>query len=196
MQSGEQLIARSALGATDHFRREVVGSHEEVDAPRGSGSATCRHLCGVVPDLDDSPRRQQGLYTMISLGAITAVLALISLAIPDRVSSEGLIALMGLLFVVSRWVMGFSAGFTAFAWTARIVGAVSLVAGARRGCATDPYGTPWTRHGDQPLAGVRWCGSARDARAGPHPCSRTHRSPRRRDRVHLRWRVLHRTGLA
>ena len=72
----------------------------------------------------------RSLYTMISLGAITAVLALISLAIPDRVSFEGLIALIGLLFVVSPWVMSFSTGFTAFAFTAWIVGAVSLVAGA------------------------------------------------------------------
>lgn len=48
---------------------------------------------------------------------------------PDRIAFEGLIALMGLLFVLSPWVMGFTE-FTALAWTAWIVGIVVLVAGA------------------------------------------------------------------
>ena len=88
------------------------------------------HYAVLCPIWTNHPEGNKALYTMISLGAITAVLALISLAIPERVSFEGLIALMGLLFVVSPWVMGFGTGFTAFAWTAWIVGAVSLVAGA------------------------------------------------------------------
>lgn len=67
---------------------------------------------------------------MITLGAITAALALISLASPGRIAFEGLVALMGVLFVVSPWVMGFNTGYTAFALTAWIVGAVALVAGA------------------------------------------------------------------
>jgi len=69
---------------------------------------------------------------MIALGVITAVLALISLAYPGRVTFAGLIALMGVLFIISPWVMSFTigAGFAAFAWTALIVGIVALVVGA------------------------------------------------------------------
>ena len=52
------------------------------------------------------------------------------MARPGRVALEGLVALMGVLFIISPWVMGFSTGFTAFAWTAWIVGVVALVAGA------------------------------------------------------------------
>jgi SPW repeat len=72
----------------------------------------------------------KAMYTMIILGVITAGLALISLASPGRIAFEGLVALMGVLFVISPWVMGFGTGYTAFAWTAWIVGAVALVAGA------------------------------------------------------------------
>jgi uncharacterized membrane protein HdeD (DUF308 family) len=67
--------------------------------------------------------------TMITLGVITAVVALFALARPDRIAAEGLIALLGVLFVLSPWVMGFT-GFTSLAWTAWIVGIVALLAGA------------------------------------------------------------------
>ena len=78
------------------------------------------------------PSGNKALYTMIVLGVVTAVLALISLAYPGRVVSDGLIALMGVLFIISPWVMSFTvgAGYAAFAWTAWIVGIVALVAGA------------------------------------------------------------------
>jgi len=66
--------------------------------------------------------------TMITLGVITAAVAAYSMGRPDVIVSEGLIALMGLLFVLSPWVMGFS-GTQPIAWTAWIVGAVALVAG-------------------------------------------------------------------
>ena len=82
-------------------------------------------LCPIWTTTPDS----KATYTMIALGVITAGLALLSLAMPDRVVFEGLIAFMGLLFVLSPWVMGFTA-FTSLAWTAWIVGIVALVAGA------------------------------------------------------------------
>jgi hypothetical protein len=66
--------------------------------------------------------------TMIALGVVTAAVALFSLARPDLIASEGLIALMGLLFVISPWVMGFS-DTRALSVTAWIVGAVALLAG-------------------------------------------------------------------
>ena len=67
--------------------------------------------------------------TMIVLGAITVVLSVIELVRPDMLSVEGLTALLGLLFIVSPWVMGFS-DTKPMAWTAWVVGAVTLVVGA------------------------------------------------------------------
>ena len=72
----------------------------------------------------------KGIYTMIALGVITAALALVSLYKPS-VTIDSLIALMGVLFIVSPWVMSFSeTAYRPMAWTAWIAGAVSLVAGA------------------------------------------------------------------
>lgn len=76
------------------------------------------------------PEGNQAMYTMITLGVVTAGLALYDLARPGSIAVEGLIALMGVLFLVSPWVMDFNTGFTALAWTAWIVGMVALVAGA------------------------------------------------------------------
>jgi hypothetical protein len=66
--------------------------------------------------------------TMIVLGAITIVVAVADLARPDMMALEGLTALMGVLFFISPWVMGFS-DVRAMAWTAWIVGAVTFVVG-------------------------------------------------------------------
>ncbi|NMM22303.1 MAG: SPW repeat protein [Phycicoccus sp.] len=72
----------------------------------------------------------KGLYTMIGLGVITAALAIAALYRPG-VATDSLIALMGVLFIVAPWVMSFSdTAYRPMAWTAWIVGAVSLVAGA------------------------------------------------------------------
>jgi hypothetical protein len=66
--------------------------------------------------------------TMIVLGAVTAILALVSLARPGMVA-DGLIALLGVLFVISPWVMGFDAT-RPMAVTAWIVGVVTFLVGA------------------------------------------------------------------
>lgn len=68
-------------------------------------------------------------WTMIVLGALTALAALWSLAMPDNVVSDGAVAVLGVLFFISPWVMGFS-GVTAMAWTAWVVGVVTFVVGA------------------------------------------------------------------
>jgi hypothetical protein len=68
-------------------------------------------------------------WTMIVLGALTAAAALWSLAMPDNVVSDGAVAVLGVLFFIAPWVMGFS-GITAMAWTAWVVGVVLLVVGA------------------------------------------------------------------
>ncbi|HZY00749.1 MAG TPA: SPW repeat protein [Dermatophilaceae bacterium] len=97
--------------------------------PQGLAALIAGIYAALCPIWTTTPIEHKATYTMITLGAITAVLALFDLAMPDRVVFEGLIALMGLLFVLSPWVMGFTA-FTSLAWTAWIVGIVALVAGA------------------------------------------------------------------
>ena len=100
--------------------------------PQGLAALIVGVYAALSPIWTTHPSGNKALYTMIVLGVVTAVLALISLAYPGRVVYEGLIALMGVLFVLSPWVMSFTAGagYTAFAWTAWIVGIVALVAGA------------------------------------------------------------------
>ena len=97
--------------------------------PQGLAALIAGIYAALCPIWTTTPVENKATYTMITLGVITAVVALLSLALPDRVVFEGLIAFMGLLFVLAPWVMGFTA-FTALAWSAWIVGIVALVAGA------------------------------------------------------------------
>jgi hypothetical protein len=97
--------------------------------PQGLAALIAGIYAALSPIWTTHPEGNKALYTMVGLGVATAVLALLSMARPGRVAFEGLIALMGALFIISPWVMGFSTGFTAFALTAWIVGVVTLVAG-------------------------------------------------------------------
>lgn len=76
------------------------------------------------------PENNKAMISMIGVGAVTAVLATASLYRPGVVALDSLVALMGVLFLVAPWVMDFSTGFAALAWTARIAGGVTLIAGA------------------------------------------------------------------
>ena len=67
-------------------------------------------------------------WTVVVLGLVTAALAGLSLARPGMVA-DGLMAVMGVLFVLSPWVVGFASTLP-MAWTAWIVGAVAFVVGA------------------------------------------------------------------
>lgn len=66
--------------------------------------------------------------TVIVLGIVTALVALWSLAQPGEVETEWLTGLLGVLFFISPWVMGFHAT-TGIAWTAWVVGVVTFVVG-------------------------------------------------------------------
>ena len=66
--------------------------------------------------------------TMIVLGVVTALVAIGELVRPDLVPLEGMMALIGVAFIVAPWVMGF-ADTRPMAWTAWIIGAVTLVVG-------------------------------------------------------------------
>jgi uncharacterized membrane protein HdeD (DUF308 family) len=99
--------------------------------PQGLAALIAGIYAALSPIWTTTPSdSNKATYTMITLGVITAALALFDLAMPGRIAFEGLVALMGVLFIISPWVMGFSTGFAALAWTAWIVGIVALVAGA------------------------------------------------------------------
>lgn len=66
--------------------------------------------------------------TLVLLGIVVVLVALASLAEPDAVVAQGLMAGVGVVVFISPWVMGFHAT-TGMAWTAWIVGAVSFLAG-------------------------------------------------------------------
>lgn len=68
-------------------------------------------------------------WTMVVLGAVTIVAALASVWKPENIVSDAAVAVLGVLFFVSPWVMGFS-GIMAMTWTAWIVGVVTFIAGA------------------------------------------------------------------
>ena len=69
-------------------------------------------------------------WTMVVLGAVTAVVSLYSLAMPGEqdLFSEGGHVILGVLFFIAPWVMGFSdmSGMSTTAW---IVGVVTFLAG-------------------------------------------------------------------
>ena len=67
-------------------------------------------------------------WTMVVLGVVTAAIALWSLAMPDdRISAYALV-LMGVLFIVAPFVLGFD-DLTAICATAVTVGIVTAIAG-------------------------------------------------------------------
>ncbi len=71
----------------------------------------------------------EATWTMVVLGALTALAGLWSLAKPDNVFSDGVIAVLGVLFFVSPWVLSFTAT-TAIARTAWVVGILAFALGA------------------------------------------------------------------
>jgi uncharacterized membrane protein HdeD (DUF308 family) len=71
---------------------------------------------------------RKATWTMVVLGVVTAAVSLVALAMPeDRISEYGLM-LLGVLFIVSPWVMSFN-DIDNMARTAWIVGAVTFIAG-------------------------------------------------------------------
>jgi hypothetical protein len=100
--------------------------------PQGWVALVVGVYAALSPIWTTHPTGHKALWTMIVLGVVTAVLALLSLAEVGRVISDGLIALAGVLFIIAPWVMSFTIGdgFKALAWTSWIVGIVALVAGA------------------------------------------------------------------
>src|SRR4030081_3222688 len=69
------------------------------------------------------------MWTLIVLGALIALDGLASLAMPGMVYGEGIQIVLGALMFLSPWVLGYTE-FNGAAWTAWIVGALTVVVGA------------------------------------------------------------------
>ena len=71
---------------------------------------------------------RDGRWALIVLGALLAVTALCSLALPGVVATEWLAVLFGLLLFVAPWVLTYT-DRTGASWTSWVVGAIAVVLG-------------------------------------------------------------------
>lgn len=69
------------------------------------------------------------MWTMIILGALVALDGLASLAMPGQVYGEGIQVVLGVLLVISPWVMSYT-DLTGIAWSSWIIGALTVIVGA------------------------------------------------------------------
>jgi uncharacterized membrane protein HdeD (DUF308 family) len=72
---------------------------------------------------------RDAFWALIVLGALLAVTALSSLALPGVVATEWLTVLFGVLLFVAPWVLTYT-DRTAASWTSWVVGAIAVVLGA------------------------------------------------------------------
>lgn len=68
------------------------------------------------------------LTTMIVLGALLVVAGAWSLAMPGSITSEYAHVLLGVLLVISPWVLGYTQ-FGGAAWTSWVVGVLAVIVG-------------------------------------------------------------------
>jgi hypothetical protein len=69
------------------------------------------------------------MWTMIVLGGLIALDGLLSLASPGLVYGEGVQIVLGVLLLISPWVMGYT-NLSAASWTSWIIGGLTVIAGA------------------------------------------------------------------
>jgi uncharacterized membrane protein HdeD (DUF308 family) len=88
-------------------------------------------LLGVVALLSPlwMAHDNMAMWTLIILGALVALDGLASLAVPGMVYGEGIQIVLGALLFLSPWVLGYTE-FTGASWTAWIIGALTVIAGA------------------------------------------------------------------
>jgi uncharacterized membrane protein HdeD (DUF308 family) len=71
---------------------------------------------------------RDGFWALVVLGALLAVTALFSLAMPGIVATEWLTVLFGVLLFVAPWVLTYT-DRSAASWTSWVVGAIAVVLG-------------------------------------------------------------------
>ena len=75
---------------------------------------------------------RDAFWALIVLGALLAITALVSLAMPGVVATEWLTVLFGVLLFVAPWVLTYTER-TAASWTSWVVGAIAVVLGGFTG---------------------------------------------------------------
>ena len=86
----------------------------------------------VSPIWVSTTGERNGFWALIILGALLAVTALFSLAMPAVAATEWLAALFGVLLFVAPWVLGYTDRVGA-SWTSWVVGAIAVVLGVFTG---------------------------------------------------------------
>jgi hypothetical protein len=92
------------------------------------------------------------VWALIVLGALLAVAALVSLAMPGVVATEWLTVLFGVLLFVAPWVLTYT-DRTGASWTSWVVGVVAVVLGGSsvafggRGSSRRSSTNPWPPNG-------------------------------------------------
>jgi hypothetical protein len=76
---------------------------------------------------DTTNRTGKATGTLIVLGVLTAIVALVALAKPALRGTDELTALFGVLLFISPWVMGYDS-HAGLAWTAWAVGVITFIA--------------------------------------------------------------------
>ena len=67
-------------------------------------------------------------WSLVVIGVVTALVSLWSLADPASLASEWAHAVLGVLFFIAPWVMGFS-DHSGISWTAWVAGIIAFVVG-------------------------------------------------------------------
>jgi SPW repeat len=97
-----------------------------MDPSAGLRDADRGPVRGAVADLGLDERG--AVWALIVLGALLAVAALVSLAMPGVVATEWLTVLFGVLLFVAPWVLTYT-DRTGASWTSWVVGVVAVVLG-------------------------------------------------------------------
>ena len=82
----------------------------------------------VSPIWVNTTGERDAFWALIVLGALLAITALVSLAMPGVVATEWLTVLFGVLLFVAPWVLTYTER-TGASWTSWVVGAIAVVLG-------------------------------------------------------------------
>ena len=93
-----------------------------------SGALVAGLYAALSPIWVSTTGERDAAWALIGLGALLAVTALCSLALPGVVATEWLTVLFGVLLFVAPWVLSYT-DRTGASWTSWVVGAIAVVLG-------------------------------------------------------------------
>ena len=96
--------------------------------PQDWGTLVAGLYAALSPIWVSTTGERDARWALIVLGALLAVTALCSLALPGVVATEWLTVLFGVLLFVAPWVLSYT-DRTGASWTSWVVGVVAVVLG-------------------------------------------------------------------